>query len=153
MKVLLLIVIVLTYGCQIKPPQELNQNISWHKYKSDSLSLSFEYPKSHTNEINENDNSIIMRSHGFPYLMLSNYTMDQAKNHGLWAKHSVIETKKNNNISYDLYKYDHCDVFSCMRTLSYVTKENNRYFAIEFRTDSTDSYPIHQQLIDSIIIN
>ena len=147
---LIFILILLNYGCHTKPNQDLENNIKWATYKSKSMGISFSYPKSHTTEINEKDKSVIFRHEGYPYLLLNRYTFDEAKDRGLWAKHSVIDTQIINNRTYDFYEYDHCDVFSCMRTLSYVTNNNENNIAIEFRTESNKNFDIHKHLIESI---
>lgn len=137
------------FGCQNSAPQLPEVVASWQEYSRPELGFKLKVPSYFS--IDEDETGARFRYDGHPSISVSYTTEDEADGRGLWAGNQIIKEVVINYRKWNMYIYDHYDGPYYMRVVSFVTKNKNKYLAVEFRIDG-DLQKIHREIMEKVSI-
>ena len=151
---LVLSLLVLTSGCESKPPPALSMaSVRWGTYKNENVGYTLQYPVAYTLQTSQAGRDILFRYNGFPAMAINYTTKGEADERGLWADHKAAGEIKLAGQSGKQYIYNHYDGPFYMQTVSYVIILDRKFLALEFRTQNEKADSLQQHILDSFALS
>ncbi len=146
--VAVLFLVLLSSGCRAPGPDPVDTtragSIPFHHA---GLGLSLEYPDAWTVQADDAGEDICFRMNETPAVWIHHLSREEAEQRGLWARHEPQGEGLLDGRTAERYDYDHQDMLSVSRTVSWVVEYRDRYLAIEFREMDEN---LQQQILASI---
>ena len=142
---------VLLGGCESAAPTPPDADaVAWSDYEDAEAGFSFRYPDVYV--VERHGGGVLFRHDGYPVLSISHITAEEADDRGLWADHEPVGEAELAGRSAQRYVYHHQDVFTTMRTVSYVVDHRGKYLGVEFRTGLEGHDEVQRRMLDSFVL-
>lgn len=143
--------LLLLAGCgrDTPPPNPESASVRWQTYTDPRLGFSFEHPDVFEVSNDREGRGLILRYDGYPVVSVGHYSESEADSRGLWAGREPQGAIRLGGRPGVRYVYDHSEVLSSMRTVSYVVEHDGKFLGLEFRTDLDRPDAVQQHMLDS----